>query len=186
MTLVTVDIFDDDSIENAVRQIQQFELRTREIVAQIVRRLADDGVEIANVYYDDAIYAGYNDADVRSYVANDGQSARIVANGVSVLFIEFGTGITKASDPVAETDLITGGIVPHGTWGDGRGSQLNGWIYVGDVGQNPPEDTHMYRDSTTKVLTKGNDANSVMWRTREALGDRLVEIYEEVMRNYDR
>lgn len=80
---------------------------------ELVKELAEIGVQTASVKFADAIYDGTNDVTVEK--EQDGSLSAIVrASGDTVLFIEFGTGITYPDNhPEASALGMTRGSYGH-------------------------------------------------------------------------
>ena len=152
----------------------------------LVDELADEAVSMANSNFQNAFYAGVNDVSVHSEddTSVSGEYGKaVVAEGASLLFIEFGTGIMKTDSPYERAQLYGGGagIVGHGEYGKRRGRQLNGWVYRGEPGLNPPWDTdYVFLRGQTFVHTKGNHANSSLWRARQEIARKMRQKAREV------
>jgi hypothetical protein len=186
---VKIDLRDAASIDKALSELERFQDRLLNFAADLVNELTAEGVVIAGVKFDEAVYAGINDAkpgrtEVR--LTKWKRKATVYVDGKSVLFIEFGTGINKAV-PIQEYDEIEkGSVFNHGEYGDGRGSDPNGWWYTGTPQKNPPEGTERAIDPRTgkvkpnSMHTYGNDANSSMYLTRLELEQKYTEIAQRV------
>lgn len=147
---------------------------------KLVDDLAEEAKSMAQSNFSKAFYAGNNDVTVHTEQDNSGKEygKAVVAEGASVFFIEFGTGIRKADNPEERAQLYGGGagIVQHGEYGKKRGRQLNGWLYSGEPGLNPPWDTTIEdRHGRTYVRTKGNHANSALYRARQEIARKMRE-----------
>ena len=159
-------------IETAIREVEKYKVWLRERSNLLLDRLADEGYQIASAKFARAVYDGTNDASVS--VEQRGTAARaVVAVGSSVLFIEFGTGVTYPdSHPEAADHGMT-----RGEYGQGKGSRSS-WGYYGDPG------THGQLKETsngnTVVITHGNPANMSMYETVKELRERLPVIVKEV------
>ena len=173
MRTVSLDLSDPKSVQNALKELERFEKFIKQRVPVFIQRLADEGVEIANVRFGQAQYDGTNDVSV-TYEVIDDKSTAVVALGFATLFIEFGTGVLNPGhpDPAAQA-------FPHGGYGKGLG-KLSSWRYQGDPGTHgEPDPNH-----PGWVKTAGNPANMSMYLTVEELRRMFRQIAEEVF-NYD-
>ena len=80
-------------IDTLLREIESYTVWLKERSQILLDRLAQAGVEVASARFAKAAYDGTNDASVSLETRGDGVRA-VVAVGASVLFIEFGTGVT--------------------------------------------------------------------------------------------
>lgn len=141
----------------------------------LLRELSSMGYDIASAKFESAVYDGTNDVKVK-IEERDGRTAAVVAVGASVLFIEFGTGVTY---PDNHPEAAQNGMV-RGAYGKGRGKQRT-WGYYGDPGTNGVEQTNP-KTGNTVVLTHGNPATMSMYDTVKELSDRLPAMVKEVFR----
>lgn len=137
---------------------------------ELAKHLADMGALNAEFYYSGALYAGNTDCKID--VEQTGAcSYRVLAEGESVLFIEFGAGITHGYGHPEP------GEFGPGTWPDkhyrvGEGGKLianwenpKGWF--------TPEGVHTY----------GNPPSAFMYRSVKDLKESLKAIVQEVFLN---
>ena len=159
-------------IETAIREVEKYKVWLQERSNLLLDRLADEGYQIASAKFAKAVYDGTNDASVS--VEQRGTAARaVVAVGSSVLFIEFGTGVTYPdSHPEAADHGMT-----RGGYGQGKGSQSS-WGYYGDPGTHGQ--LKEKSNGNTVVITHGNPANMSMYETVKELQERLPVIVKEV------
>lgn len=186
---VIVDVTDQDSVDDAIEILEDYLRWLDKVCEEIVERMAEKAKEIASSEYETQDYAGVKDFYVDYDISKEGSAvkATVYANGQSVLFMEFGTGLFKASAPFEVLDLVSGAdaIVAHGTYGQGKASNPQGWTYYGSPGSNPPSGTYEMKGRDGVVRTMGNDASSAMWHAKKAMKDALMEAVMEVGR-YDR
>lgn len=163
---------DGSGIDEFIRGIEEYKEWLKRCTKTLIQRLADEGYEITAAGFQKAQYDGTNDSAVS--VENRGEKVRaVVAVGSSVLFIEFGTGITYPDDhpEAAKHGMVRGG------YGQGHGSQTT-WGYYGDPG------THGHIRSEGErgqlVTTHGNPANKPMYEAVKQLERRLPELVREV------
>lgn len=146
------------SINNAIKELRQYQkwIETKE--RELRQRLADIGAEVARIEFSGAKYDGTNDVTVR--VDNTGSVAVIYAEGESVAFIEFGSGAKYGYGHPLANEL---GVGP-GTYPDGNGHWDNekGWWYA--------HDKHSY----------GNPPAMAMYKAAQAITEQMTKIAKEV------
>lgn len=141
--------------------------------SEFLKRLSDEGIRVARAGFKSAAYDGVNDATVSVEVRNNGVA--IVAIGSSVLFIEFGTGV---SYPDNHPEAGMHGMI-RGGYGKGNGKKTI-WGYYGYPGTNGKVTVNS--KGTEVVLTKGNPANMPMYNAVKELRNRMEKIAKEVYR----
>ena len=166
---ILIDLNKPETIEAAKQALEDYKKWIRTCVDTLVSMMMDTGTDNAGRMYGSALYAGNNDTQVGYDVERKGDTVtgRIYAYGTAVLFIEFGTGITKGDNPQERAEASGGNLVPHGWYGRGNGANLNGWFLSSSGSGNMPPDTDVIDGN--KVHTFGNDANSCLYLTREDL-----------------
>lgn len=156
---IKVNVLDPASIQSAIRELDEYKKWIERKTDELVRRLADMGAVNVSLGFSRAIYTG--DKNVNVTVEQRGpNSYAIVASGESVLFLEFGSGITYGyGHPQAGEFGYGPGTYPSdkGHWDDPHGW----WI---------PGGQHTY----------GNPPSMTMYLTGKELHDRLTEIAKEV------
>ena len=114
----------DDSIKNGIRELRLYKQWILEKEAELRSRLAALGATVASIEFSRAIYNGSNDVSVR--VDDTGSVAVIYAEGESVAFIEFGSGIKYGyGHPQAGEHGFGPGTYP----GKGNWDNEKGWWY---------------------------------------------------------
>ena len=159
-------------IDTLFREIESYTVWLKERSQILLDRLAQAGVEVASARFAKAAYDGTNDASVSLETRGDGVRA-VVAVGASVLFIEFGTGVTYPDNHPQAAELG----MKRGEYGQGHGKQSS-WGYYGDPGTNGVVKTK--KDGSTVVITHGNPANMPMYETVKELEAMLPELVKEV------
>lgn len=127
---------------------------------ELCKRLADMGAVKASLYFSRAIYTGPEDHEI-SVVPKDGGYA-VRADGSTVLFVEFGTGLIGYGHP--EPNGMGPGTYP----GKGHWSDPNGWWLPRD--KNDGHSQHTY----------GNPPNMPMYNTVKELEQELAIVVKEV------
>ena len=154
-------------VQEALKQVQAYKTLLDKKCDEMVRKLADKGLEEATVRFAHAEYAGSNDMTCR--VEHDKRRATIYAEGQAVAFIEFGTGVAYTEHP--------SGMYKHGTYGKGKGASQNGWAYKGQKGTSGtpiPGRDDVYR-------TRGNPPAEAMWEATALMARSIEEVWREVM-----
>lgn len=159
-------------IDTLLREIESYTVWLKERSQILLDRLAQAGVEVASARFAKAAYDGTNDASVSLEMRGEGVRA-VVAVGASVLFIEFGTGVTYPDNHPQAAELG----MKRGEYGQGHGKQSS-WGYYGDPGTNGVVKTK--KDGSTVVITHGNPANMPMYETVKELEAMLPDLVKEV------
>ena len=159
-------------IDTLLREIESYTVWLKERSQVLLDRLAQAGFEVASARFAKAAYDGTNDASVSLETRSEGVRA-VVAVGASVLFIEFGTGVTYPDNHPQAAELG----MKRGEYGQGHGKQSS-WGYYGDPGTNGV--IKMKKDGSTVVITHGNPANMPMYETVKELEAMLPELVKEV------
>lgn len=159
-------------IDTLLREIESYTVWLKERSQVLLDRLAQAGFEVASARFAKAAYDGTNDASVSMETRSEGVRA-VVAVGASVLFIEFGTGVTYPDNHPQAAELG----MKRGEYGKGHGKQSS-WGYYGDPGTNGM--VKMKKDGSTVVITHGNPANMPMYETVKELEAMLPELVKEV------
>lgn len=159
-------------IDTLLREIESYTVWLKERSQVLLDRLAQAGFEVASARFAKAAYDGTNDASVSMETRSEGVRA-VVAVGASVLFIEFGTGVTYPDNHPQAAELG----MKRGEYGQGHGKQSS-WGYYADPGTNGV--VKMKKDGSTVVITHGNPANMPMYETVKELEAMLPELVKEV------
>lgn len=159
-------------IDTLLREIESYTVWLKERSQVLLDRLAQAGFEVASARFAKAVYDGTNDASVSLETRSEGVRA-VVAVGASVLFIEFGTGVTYPDNHPQAAELG----MKRGEYGQGHGKQSS-WGYYGDPGTNGV--VKMKKDGSTVVITHGNPANMPMYETVKELEVMLPDLVKEV------
>lgn len=158
-------------IDTLLREIESYTVWLKERSQVLLDRLAQAGFEVASARFAKAAYDGTNDASVSLETRSEGVRA-VVAVGASVLFIEFGTGVTYPDNHPQAAELG----MKRGEYGQGHGKQSS-WGYYGDPGTNGVVKTK--KDGSTVVITHGNPANMPMYETVKELEAMLPDLVKE-------
>ena len=159
---ITMDIFDPASVDSAVSEIQEhlrgYSDKIQRKTRELAERLADIGAFNAHITYANAYYDGHRDVNVTVEQRGENTFA-IVASGQTVLFIEFGAGVTYGYGHPNPMEYGPGTYPGNGHWNDPEG-----WYIPG------PGHIHTY----------GNPPSMAMYRTGQDLRRDLEQIAREV------
>lgn len=148
-------------VQKLLDELQEYRRWQKEKAVELAQRLAMLGATVASIGFSRAIYSGMRDANV-SVVAIPGGYA-VKADGESVLFIEFGSGITYGSGhPEAQEFGMGPGTYPEGK---GHWDDPNGWWIPKSAGGG-----HTY----------GNPPAMPMYEARKQIEQELPRIVREV------
>ena len=158
-------------VQHMIDSVREYREWIKSGCARLLERLTQEGYEVASAGFASAEYDGTNDVTVS--VEDRGKIKAVVAVGGTVLFIEFGTGVTYPDNHPEARDLG----MERGEYGQGRGKQPT-WGYYGEPGTNGTVVGE--RAKGTLILTHGNPANMPMYNAVKELELRLGEIVKEV------
>lgn len=162
----------DAGLRDAERQMQEYKTTLNQKAQELARALADKGLDVAKVRFANAEYAGSNDVSCR--VEQNGNTCTIIAEGKSVAFIEFGTGVSHS----AYGGELPTGVGEHGTYGKGNG-QHKRWYYYGESG-NAGTPVKQVDGKGQLNYTSGNDAAMAMWGVVEEMASQVEATWREV------
>ena len=134
--------------------------------------MADKGLDVAKIRFANAEYAGNNDVSCR--VEQNGNTCTIIAEGKSVAFIEFGTGVMHS----AYGGELPNGVGEHGTYGKENGKHKR-WYYYGESG-NAGTPVKEVDGKGQLNYTSGNDAAMAMWGAVEEMASQVEATWREV------
>lgn len=149
------------SINKAIKDVEAYQRWLDDKIDELVQELAKEGVAVANAKFATAQYDGPIDADVTWTSAGKGK-AIVRADGQTVLFIEFGSGIMYAGSHPEETPEVARGSWSEGPEGKGHWDDPNGWYYA-----------HGKKSF-------GNPANMPMYEAKREIEAKFTEIARRV------
>lgn len=150
------------SINDAIKELEEFRDSLKQKKDRMLKELAEIGVKEASVRFTTAMYDGVNDSSVSLETTGNGYT--IVASGHAVAFIEFGSGVYhNSSEPYPNPR--PDGIVGIGEYGKGQGKR-KAWGYRNEAGE--------------VVVTHGNPAAMPMWYASEEMRSKIQRIAQEV------
>lgn len=161
---IRINPFDKKSIDAAIKQVQKYEADFKLKEAEFCRRLAEIGVSVAQTGFAVADYDGVKDVSVR--LERTATGAAVIAEGKTVGFIEFGTGVKFPEWNNAGMEYTP---PAHGTYGKGYGKNPHGWYFKQSEGAKA---RHTY----------GNEPAEAMRTARDVMIERAIQIAREVWR----
>lgn len=153
--------------ESGIQKIQDelvvYRKWQEEKARELAERLAALGATVASIRFSRAVYTGKKDVEVTVEELPNGY--KVKADGESVLFIEFGSGVTYGYGHPEAGEF---GMGP-GTYPDGKGhwDDPKGWYLPKSAGGG-----HTY----------GNPPAMPMYEARKAIEQELPRIVKEVFR----
>lgn len=162
----------DAGLRDAERQIQAYKATLNQKAQELAKALADKGLDVAKVRFANAQYAGSN--DVSCHVEQNGAACSIIADGKSVAFIEFGTGVMHS----AYGGELPDGVGEHGTYGKENGKHKR-WYYYGESG-NAGTPVKEVDGKGQLNYTDGNEPAMAMWGAVEEMASQVEATWREV------
>ena len=153
--------------ESGIQKIQDelmvYRKWQEEKARELAERLATLGATVASIRFSRAVYTGKKDVEVTVEALPNGY--KVKADGESVLFIEFGSGVTYGYGHPEAGEF---GMGP-GTYPDGKGhwDDPKGWYLPKSAGGGH---------------TFGNPPAMPMYEARKAIEQELPRIVKEVFR----
>lgn len=169
----------EESIDAAIAELEKFKKWIEDGTQKLLQLMGEKGVEYATIEYGEALYTGVNDVSV-SWEKDGSNRVAVRADGQSVLFIEFGTGIRNQEshpDPLASS-------YPHGEYGYGLGGRPGGWRYPEEYGEGNaglawPDEKH-----PGYLHTLGNPANASLYNAMVKVEDEYLALAKEAFGTY--
>lgn len=165
MKRITINVFTGEGIDEALKAIEEQKQRINSKVKELCERCASLGATVASLRFARATYTGNKDVNVHVEEIPNGYVVK--ADGESVLFIEFGSGIKFSGSVHPESSEFGMGA---GTYPKGKGhwNDPKGWYLPKEKGGG-----HTY----------GNPPTMAMYEARKEIELRLKEIVQEVFGN---
>lgn len=165
---IVVDPYNKKSVREAINKLKAYQEDFSKKEALFVKRLAEIGVSVADGLYKVADYDGVKDVQV--YMEQNGKTAKVIAYGKTVGFLEFGSGI-KYPEWVDDSNISGRPFKPpkHGTYGKGQGKNPWGWWFN-------------LHEGVDAVHTYGNPPAEAMLNARNEMVERVIEVAKEVWR----
>lgn len=159
---IVINPLDKKSVAAALKMVQRYKTDFEKKEAEFARRLAEIGVTVAGGIYSVADYDGEHDVSVYMVKTNNGYS--VMADGTTVGFLEFGTGVRNPEWDGADLEYTP---PPHGSYGKGHGKQPYGWWFKS-------------QEYGVTMHTYGNPPAEGMLTARNEIVQRVAQIAREV------
>lgn len=165
---INIDLFNNRSLDEAIRQIRQYQNSLNDKCALFVRRLAEVGIPVI----DENIAAAQGDSDKghNTYIKINSfgsySQAELIVESKSILWIEFGAGVHfnghLGSSPHPKGEELGYTI---GSYGKGQGKN-DFWFY--------------YADSGEAVMSRGTQATMPVYKAGLEIKRQILKIAREV------
>ena len=176
---ITINPFDRKSVDNAIKQLEQYKKDFLAKEELFVRRLGEIGVSVARAGFATADY-DIDKGDIQVTLEQSGTSVAVVASGEKVGFIEFGTGVRYHEWDSAGMEYTP---PKHGTYGSGRGASPHGWYFKQEMEYTPHPGWYFKQHDEAKAFhTYGNPPAEAMRTARDVMIERVIQIAREVWR----
>lgn len=127
---ITVDPYSPMSIDFAIAEVRRHEKWVKEKSMELCKRLAEIGANVASIHFSSGFLDENDDVTVTVRPINNGYS--VVANGQSVCFLEFGTGVA-AGNGYDTSEIHPPVPIEPGSWsgtkGTGEFAKYGSWHY---------------------------------------------------------
>lgn len=141
---------------------------------ELMNRIGEIGVDTASALFEVAEYDGTNDVVVPEPEWK-GDLLYVHADGKSVYFIEFGSGVHSGqTHPLAHQ----AGAVSHGNYGYRQGRK-QGWVYPAYKGEGT---NGRLLPGGKKIFTHGNPPAYAMYNADKAMRANILDIAREVFK----
>lgn len=160
-------------IDMAIRELKEYQMSLERKVKQLAERLATMGATKVSIGFSHAIYDGPEDHEITvEQTEADPITYQVRISGSTVLFIEFGTGVTyqEQAHPQNSKFGMGPGTYPLGVghWNDPRGW----WFRYPNSGGSARRGNYKH--------TYGNPANAVVYNTGKDLRGEIERVAREV------
>lgn len=165
---IKIDLFDGKSLDNAIKQIQEYKERLSNKCEMFVHRLAEVGIPIIDQNI--ALAAGDSDKGHNTYIKINSfgsySQARLIVEGKDLLFIEFGAGVHYNGN--------LGGS-PHP-----KGKEMGYTIGSYGKGQGKNDFWFYYADSGEAVMSHGTKSTMPVYKAGIEIRRQVLKIAREV------
>lgn len=165
------------SLDEAIRQVTEYHKRVIANIERLVKTMCEEGETYAIMHLEH-VDTGETMASITAGYRS--KNYGIIVAGGNAVWIEFGTGVYKNKVSAGQYahpaggKFVKDGIVPIGTYGEGHGSQMEGWYY--------PDPTK----KTGWAWTRGIESNPFMWETAKFLRKNLRRFAKETFNDSDK
>lgn len=160
----------EDKIENAIRDLKQYQKQFISKVNRLRERIAESLANEAEIRFsksvvDDLLQSGSRTANVSVSVKNKGNISIVVASGEDAIWVEFGAGVYHNGSV---------GSSPHPS-GSSLGFTIGGY----GKGMGNRDTWGFYKDGELR-LTHGTKATMPMYNAMKIVCEKISEIVREV------
>lgn len=163
----------EKSIADAIQTLNDYAENLPKRAKRIAEKLAEQGREQAQSEYSRAFYDGTN--DVKVTVEKTDSGAKVIAQGNSVLFIEFGAGIIYGYGHPKPMGFGPGTYPGKGHW-----SNPQGWWYPSNGTNMSGNWTKSTKSGTQYTHTFGNPPSKSMYNTAQKIRQDAHKVAKEV------
>ena len=165
---IKIDLFDGKSLDNAIKQIQEYQRTLNDKCEVFVRRLAEVGIPIIDQNI--ASSSGDSDKGHNTYIKINSfgsySQAQLIVEGKDLLFIEFGAGVHYNGN--------LGGS-PHP-----KGKEMGYTIGSYGKGQGKNDFWFYYADSGEAVMSHGTQATMPVYKAGVEIRRQILKIAREM------
>ena len=165
---IKIDLFDGKSLDNAIKQIQEYQRTLNDKCEMFVRRLSEVGIPIIDQNI--ASSSGDSDKGHNTYIKINSfgsySQARLIVEGKDLLFIEFGAGVHYNGN--------LGGS-PHP-----KGKEMGYTIGSYGKGQGKNDFWFYYADSGEAVMSHGTKSTMPVYKAGIEIRRQVLKIAREV------
>ena len=187
MRTINIDLLDLRTLDKALKQIEQYQKRLRELIPEFLKACAETVRDMANniisgLPYESDIISGLQNS-WKTETTDDGQVVTLINNYDKAVYIEFGTGLVGKTKQHKEADEA-------GYQYDVNGHGAKGWrfIHSGDEPLDVPD--RYYSDTKSinhtgmwfSVHTTGAPATMFLYQAATEFAERKV--YERVWKEF--
>ena len=173
MRTITIEL-SVESCNKALKELEEYRKKLKSALDEICKRVAEFGLTRAEMYFEQAPYDGIKDFHLEVKKISGGYS--LIANGKTVLFLEFGAGVHYPNDHPKAGEMG----IEHGTYGRGLGKN-DYWFYTGQPGTAGGELAYGHKNTT---ITHGNPASMPMYKSSKEMREEIKRIAEEVFSKF--
>ena len=170
---IQVDVFDENSVKQAVKQINKYKRDVLKKERMLLQRLEQYGATRVSIGFARSVFTEDQEPIIVSSYFASNNVVCIQANGKDVAFVEFGAGVRFGQGYPSVNATGTGagrpeGIVGIGEYCKGKGKNPKGWWYSKDG-----ESKHSY----------GNPPSMTFYSTMNELTEIFTDIAREVFKS---
>ena len=170
MRNISVNVFDPQSVSNAVKMLRAYKQEVEQKTILLVQRLTDLGADIARTKIVDlgAVYTGELLSGVSGYYSPTLNAGFVMVSSDHAAFVEFGTGVALGNMQHPNAEYLA-----KASWDYGIGEHIF-TTANGKIGWYYPTDDGGYR------FTEGLSSRPFMYETALELEAQMLIIAQEV------